>query len=145
MLYLFTYHCVKNVRMQSYSGPHFPAFGLNTLYLSIFSPNARISPYSVRTWRNADQNNSEYGQFLPECMCDDSQFASRIILDANCESSSSMDSSKVISCLKRFLSKSGCVDLIISDNVSAFKQNEVSNFLRLNDKNWKFNLSLSPW
>ena len=24
------FDCVKNVRIQSYSGPHFPAFGLNT-------------------------------------------------------------------------------------------------------------------
>ena len=24
-----------------------------------------ISPYSVRTWENMDQNNSEYGHFLP--------------------------------------------------------------------------------
>ena len=24
-------HCVKSVRIPSYSGPHFPAFGLNTL------------------------------------------------------------------------------------------------------------------
>ena len=23
-------HCVKNVRIRSYSGPHFPVFGLNT-------------------------------------------------------------------------------------------------------------------
>ena len=34
-------HCVKSVCIQSYSGPYFPAFGLNT-----------------------DQNNSEYKQFL---------------------------------------------------------------------------------
>ena len=33
-------------------------------YLSIFSLNARISPYSVRTSGNADQNNSEYEHFL---------------------------------------------------------------------------------
>ena len=33
-------HCVKSVRIWSYSGPYFPAFGLNT-----------------------DQNNSEYGHF----------------------------------------------------------------------------------
>ena len=35
-------HCVKRVRVRSYSGPHFPAFGLNTerYYLSVFSPNA---------------------------------------------------------------------------------------------------------
>ena len=35
------YHCLKNVCIQSYSDPQFPAFGLNT-----------------------DQNNSEYGHFL---------------------------------------------------------------------------------
>ena len=35
-----TKHCVKSVHVQSYSGPYFPAFGLNT-----------------------DQNNSEYGHF----------------------------------------------------------------------------------
>ena len=34
-------HCVKSVRIRSYSGPYFPAFGLNT-----------------------DQYNSEYGHFL---------------------------------------------------------------------------------
>ena len=45
------YHCVKCVRIRSYSGPHFPAFGLN------------ISPYSVRMRENADQNNSAYGHF----------------------------------------------------------------------------------
>ena len=38
---IFHSHCVKSVRMRSYSGPHFPAFGLNT-----------------------HQNNSEYGRFL---------------------------------------------------------------------------------
>ena len=35
------YHCVKSVRIRGYSGPYFPAFGLNM-----------------------DQNNSEYGHFL---------------------------------------------------------------------------------
>ena len=43
---------VKSVRVRSYSGPHFPAFGLS------------ISPYSLRMCKNADQNNSEYGHFL---------------------------------------------------------------------------------
>ena len=37
-------HCVKSVRIWSYAGQHFPAFGLN----------------SVPMWENADQNNSEY-------------------------------------------------------------------------------------
>ena len=34
-------HCVKSVRIRSDSGPHFPAFGLNT-------ERYCISPYSVR-------------------------------------------------------------------------------------------------
>ena len=33
-------HCVKGVRIQSYSGPYFPAFRLNTERYSIFSPHA---------------------------------------------------------------------------------------------------------
>ena len=50
----FKRHCVKGVRLRSYSGPHFPAFGLNMERYS-------ISPYSVRMRENADQNHSEYG------------------------------------------------------------------------------------
>ena len=37
-------YCAKSVPIRSYSGPHFPAFGLNTEkyeYLSVFSLNAR--------------------------------------------------------------------------------------------------------
>ena len=38
-------HCVKSIRIQSISGPQFPAFGLNTErsgaeYFSEYSPNA---------------------------------------------------------------------------------------------------------
>ena len=39
----YNIHGVKSVRIWSYSGPYFPAFGLNakdTSYLSVFSPNA---------------------------------------------------------------------------------------------------------
>ena len=32
-------HCVKSVPIQSFSGPCFPAFELNTEYLSVFGPN----------------------------------------------------------------------------------------------------------
>ena len=42
----------KSVLIRSYSGPHIPAFGLNT---------ESISPYSVRMRENSDQNNSKYG------------------------------------------------------------------------------------
>ena len=30
------WHCVKSVRIWSYSGPYFPAFGLNTLSISTY-------------------------------------------------------------------------------------------------------------
>ena len=49
-------HWIKSVRILSYSGLHFPAFGLNTKRhgdLSVFSADAE----------NADQSNSEYGHF----------------------------------------------------------------------------------
>ena len=32
------YHCVKSIRTQSYSGPHFLAFGLNTERYSVSLP-----------------------------------------------------------------------------------------------------------
>ena len=42
-------HSVKSVRIRSYSGPHFPVFGLNTEYLSLFSPNAgKCGPEQLR-------------------------------------------------------------------------------------------------
>ena len=49
-------HCVKSIRIRSYSGPYFPEFGLNTERYS-------ISPYSVWMRENEYQNNSEYGHF----------------------------------------------------------------------------------
>ena len=63
-------HCVNSVSIRSYSGPHFPAFGLTSerygvLYLWFRRDTEFcISPASVRMWENAEQNNSEYGHFL---------------------------------------------------------------------------------
>ena len=40
---LTTKHCVKGLRIRSFSGPYFPLFGLDMErypYLSVFSPNA---------------------------------------------------------------------------------------------------------
>ena len=54
-------HCVKSVRIRSYSGPHIPAFGLNTE--TEYGETLRISLYSVQMRENADQNNCEYGHF----------------------------------------------------------------------------------
>ena len=48
-------HCVKSVRIRSYSGPYFPAVELIKIHC--------ISPYSVRMRENTDKNNSEYGHF----------------------------------------------------------------------------------
>ena len=39
-----------SVRIRSFSGPYFPAFGMNT--------------DAIRIWENADQKNSKYGHFL---------------------------------------------------------------------------------
>ena len=44
--------------------PHFPTFGLNTVYLSVFNPNVG------KCVKNADQNNSKCGNFFPAwCSC----------------------------------------------------------------------------
>ena len=63
-MYLGPCHCVKSVRIRSYSGPHFSRvfphsdwIRRDNLYLSVFSPNAGNSG------ENTDQNNSEYGHF----------------------------------------------------------------------------------
>ena len=38
---LSTCHCVKSVLIWGFSGPYFPAFGLNTERYCVFSPNGR--------------------------------------------------------------------------------------------------------
>ena len=53
-------YCVKSVHIPSYSGPHFPAFGLDK---KIFRLHL-ISPYSVQMPENTDQKNSEYEPYL---------------------------------------------------------------------------------
>ena len=50
---------VKSVRIQSFSGPYFSAFGLNTERYGVRS----IFPHSVKMRENTDQKNSEYGHF----------------------------------------------------------------------------------
>ena len=50
--------CVKRVRIESFSGPYFPAFGLNTerYYVSL--------GIQFEFWESKDQKNSAYGHFL---------------------------------------------------------------------------------
>ena len=59
------YHYVKSVRIRSYSGPYFPAFGLIT------------ERYSVRMWENVEQNNSEYGHFTQGMSLNEMRFTSK--------------------------------------------------------------------
>ena len=47
-------HRVKSVHIRSYSVPYFPAFGMNSKSISL---------YSVQMRENTDQNNSEYRHF----------------------------------------------------------------------------------
>ena len=47
---------MKSVRIQSYSGPYFPAFGLTTERYGV--------SHSFRMWENTGQNNSKYGYVL---------------------------------------------------------------------------------
>ena len=45
---MISYHCIRSIRIWSFAGPYFPAFKLNTPYLSIFSPNEGKCGKSVR-------------------------------------------------------------------------------------------------
>ena len=48
------HHCVKSVRIRSYSGPHFPAFGLNTeRYVASLRIQAECGKMRTRTTTNA--------------------------------------------------------------------------------------------
>ena len=47
-------NCVKSVRIRSFSGLYFPGFRLT---MEIYFVNLRISPYSVRMWKNTEQKN----------------------------------------------------------------------------------------
>ena len=53
IIFFLDNYCAKIVRVRSYSGMYFSAFGLNT-----------DSPYLVRMRENAIKNNFEYGHFL---------------------------------------------------------------------------------
>ena len=49
-----SFHCLKNVHYQSFSGPHFPVFGLNT---ETYSLNLRIQS-ECRKMRNRQSPNT---------------------------------------------------------------------------------------
>ena len=53
-------HCVKGVHIQSFSGPHFPAFELNT---EIYSDLHNKSPYSMHIQDNTTQKTPHTNTF----------------------------------------------------------------------------------
>ena len=57
----------------------------------------------------------------------------------------SMSAQHLISCLRRFATRRGNINLFISDNFQAFVSDKLNNFLSCNDINWKYILPLSPW
>ena len=61
------HHCLKSVRIRNYSGPYFPAIGLNTEKYSECGKVGQI----IRMWENKDQNNSEYGHSLRSAYWED--------------------------------------------------------------------------
>ena len=69
-------HCVKSVRIRSYCGLHFPAFGLIRRDI--------ISPYSVWMRENADQKYSEYRHVIRSVMGVWFDFSLFIWLQAEC-------------------------------------------------------------
>ena len=60
-----TLHCVKSVRIPSYSGPHFPSFGLNTNQNNfeyghfLRSQNENLSIFSLRIYLKSTKHNSK--------------------------------------------------------------------------------------
>ena len=50
-------HCMKSVRIRTFSDPCFPTFGLN------------LERYGVQMLENTDQKNSEYGHFSRNLEC----------------------------------------------------------------------------
>ena len=61
------FHCVKSVRIRSYSGPHFPAFGLN---MERYSVSLRIqSEYGKMRTRTTPNTDTFYAVFGLTMFC----------------------------------------------------------------------------
>ena len=56
-----TLNCVKRVRIQSYSGPHFPAFGLNT---ERYSVSLRVQSECGKMWTRITPNTDTFHAVL---------------------------------------------------------------------------------
>ena len=54
-------HCIKSARIRCFSGPHFPAFGLNT---EICSVNPHIQSKCGKMWNRKNPNKDNFMQCL---------------------------------------------------------------------------------
>ena len=54
---MYIIHCAKSVRIRSFSGLHFPAFGLNT---EIYSVNLRIQSKCRKVWIRKTPNTDTF-------------------------------------------------------------------------------------
>ena len=59
-------------KYELFSGPYFPAFGLNTVYLSVFSPNAgkygpEKTPLFTQSLCETIGRDEEFSQLLRHC------------------------------------------------------------------------------
>ena len=58
-------HCVKNVRIRSYSGPYFPVFGLNTERYGVsLRIQSKCGKMRTRITRNTDTFHAACGKLL---------------------------------------------------------------------------------
>ena len=56
-------HCVKSVRIRSYSGPYFPAFGVNT---ERYGVSLRIQSECGKIWTRKTPNTDTFHAVIPQ-------------------------------------------------------------------------------
>ena len=120
-------HCVKSVRIRSYSGPHFPVFRLNTKRYGV---SLRIQS---KCGKNADQNNSEFEHFL-HCGNNQKKFCLNIKIGVlSCNASVLFAEAAYRGVLqKKFTEKKICAEVVfllmkLQDQGSNFIKKETSN------------------
>ena len=57
----WNWHCVESIRIRRFSGQYFPAFGLNTEYLSVFSPYGVYLRIQSKCGKIRTRKNSVFG------------------------------------------------------------------------------------
>ena len=71
-------HCVKSVHIRSYSGPHFPAFGLNTERYGVF---LRIQSECGKMRTRITPNIDTFHAVNPTQQCNKKRYCLRLDFD----------------------------------------------------------------